>query len=404
MRIYRTAPTCACYPSSKLLIGTLALFLLCAGSQKTQGQTCLPTDTYLTGGTTTSKAGPPTLQIVAIGTSVMWGNGLREKQTFRHQVADWLALQTGRPVELTTFAHSGSLLVRESASGTILQNPALAIGDLNASLPTVDEQIDCAAATPNSPNPDLILIEGCINDVGAEDIVYPWTNSDELESKTIKWCGHMAGELRKIKTAFPHARVVVVGYYPLVSYESPIFGWFGTRRLAKHSSKVHAARHPADRLQAKQQKPRHEERGIIADNSENFYQDSKKALITSVASVNESTVAKYFYANLPEVTEEDGTVTVDPRFAFGASEQHQWSIPIRILFFWAILKDNKYWYRQPLCKKYVDNPIDRLVCDSNTAFHPNDTGAIAYAEAIERAVPPGLIAEWREFHPPDPFQ
>lgn len=156
---------------------------------------------------------------------------------------------------------------------------------------------------------------------------------------------------------------------------------------------MHAKSHPSDRVQAKHRRPREEERGIVADDSEAFYQDSKRALTASVSQMIQESPGNFFYAGLPEITEEDGTVTVDPNYAFGAPGKHQWSIPIRILFIWAIFKDNKYWFRQPLCRQYVHNPIDKLVCDSNTAFHPNVAGAKAYAQSIETAIPQSILLD-----------
>jgi hypothetical protein len=134
----------------------------------------------------------------------------------------------------------------------------------------------------------------------------------------------------------------------------------------------------------------------VADNSEKFYQDSKKALTESVEQMNKGNEVRFFYAGLPETTEEDGTVTVNPRYAFGAPDRHQWLIPIRIFFFWAIFKDNTYWHRQPLCRKFISNPVDTLVCDSNPAFHPNVAGAVEYAKSIKGVIPPTVIQNWRE--------
>jgi hypothetical protein len=376
-------------------INGVSLLLLLGGARLSIGQNCSQTDSYSTPVRNDGRPDVVKLRIIAFGTSLMWGNGLRQNETFRHVLTDWVAEETARPVELTTFAHSGALLTRASQQGAIPENPALSIGDLNASLPTVDEQIDCAAATAGLDKADLILIEGCINDVGAEDIVYPWTDPQQLKSRTTTWCGHMVDELRKVGADFPRAHVVVVGYYPLVSYESPVFGWGGTRRLAKHASKVHAGKHPEDRLQAKRKRPRKNERATIADNSEIFYQKSKKSLMESVASMDAGGSARFFYAGLPEIREQNGTVTVDPRFAFGAPDKHQWLIPIRILFFWALFKDHTYWHRQPLCQRYESNPIDDLVCDSNTAFHPNPAGAALYTAAIKGAIPAPVIQAWR---------
>lgn len=325
----------------------------------------------------------------------MWGDGLRENRTFRYQVADWLASQTNRPVDLTTFAHSSALLSNPSAQDPTTPNPAPSIGDLNSSLPSVEQQVECASTMNGLSRADLILVEGCINDVGAESIVYPWTETEKLKKATEEQCsGPMAAELQKIGQHFPSAVVVVVGYYPLVSEKSSIFGFSGTRRLRKRATKIYSAKHPTAQREPKRMLSRDEEHGIMVMNSEEFYQDSKNALEGAVGAVNE-TGTRFFFARLPEISNWNAAPTVDPVFAYGAPQRHEWMIPVRFLFFWAFHKDQKYWYRQRLCDEYVRDPIERMVCQSNPAFHPNIAGAQAYTDSIEAVIPGAEVAGWR---------
>ena len=63
---------------------------------------------------------------------------------------------------------------------------------------------------------DLILIEGCVNEVGGENIAYPWITTQQLANKTMEACyAPMVSELSVARGRFPMAVIVLVGYYPM---------------------------------------------------------------------------------------------------------------------------------------------------------------------------------------------
>ena len=383
-------------------VTVVILFFLVNASRILGQQPCgstVPTDSVLRSGPKLVATTP--LTVLAFGTSVMWGDGLKPADTFRYLVADWVTAQAGRPVQLTTFAHSAALLLLPIPGSSITPNPAPSIGDLNNALPSVDDQIECAANDEGFRRAELVLIEGCINEVGAESIVYPWTSTGKLRDSTNLHCGDpFFTELRKIRQYFPKATVVVIGYYPLVSAKSSTFGFSGTRRLASHAKKVYGKNHAVSVQQHQKRRPRKEEHEVLVENSEAFYQNSKKSLITAVSRANASGDTAIFFAQMPEPAIVNGQPTMDPLFAYGAPLRHEWMISFRFLHFWALYKDEKYWFRQPLCEKYVsadDLPgaIDRLVCQTNPAFHPNVEGAKVYAKSVESVIPISTISEWK---------
>jgi hypothetical protein len=382
--------------NARLSRGAILLLLLASAGRLTGQQPCgltAPTDSVLRPGL--GATGTP-LTILAFGTSVMWGNGLNQSDTFRYKVADWIATQASMPVQLTTFAHSSALLSPPEPGESVAANPAPWIGDLNNSLPSVDEQIECAANSPSFSRADLVLAEGCINEVGAESIVYPWTGTNDLRERTKRYCSDpFLAELQKIRRYFPKAIVVVVGYYPLVSARSSAFGFAGTRRLASHAAKVYARSHTVATPQQKKRMPRTQEHDIMVENSEAFYQNSKNSLRSAVDQANSPGEAFVYFAPMPEPALVNGQTTMDPLFAYGAPLRHQWMISFRFLHFWAFYKDEKYWFRQPLCEKYVTGKIDRLVCQTNPAFHPNAAGAEVYASSIEAVIPGSAISMWK---------
>jgi hypothetical protein len=349
------------------------------------------------------------VKIIAVGTSLMWGNGLKEKDTFRHLVANWVAERTGQPVMLTTFAHSAALL-GPPVPGTVLEGDAnWGVGDLNYSVPSVSEQIDCAASLPDTTDVDLILLDGCINEVGAETIPLPWTDPNDLKHRTQTACGGtMKTALTHVAKVYPKATVIVVGYFPLVSGQS-ITGWFhGTQRLKKHAVKVYSARHKGQPRSQGPKLSKSADRDRMADNSELFYQTSKQEIFNAIDDVDKNIlhVQQIIFAPLPEVTLADGTRTVDPNFAFGAPEHRLWWVPIPILWHWAFFRDDKYGIRHDECGKYVTNFEEKLVCPVNSSFHPNVAGAKMYADSITAVIPLDLLKHWQapatqaeKFHP-----
>jgi hypothetical protein len=337
---------------------------------------------------------PAPLTVVAFGSSITWGDGLHPEHTFRYSVADWLAKTTGHPVQLWTFAHSAAYLAAVPNQGMISPDPLN--GALNGNYPSVDKQIDCAVGNQHSlGSADLVLMDGCINEVNPFAIAAPWTTRDQIETDTDKYCGEpMKTVLGKILTNFNSATVVVVGYYPIVSSKSSAFGFGGTRRLAKYAEK--AAPAETKRLARPANAPhlsRAAERNSMSDNSEAFYQHSKKAITAAVDYVNSSHPGRAFYAGLPEI--QVGYVqTIDPTFAYGAPNTHEWKLPVAFLW-WVINPDEEFKRRNVACQADYPLGIERLVCQSNAGFHPKVIGENAYTSSIESVIPASVVAAWK---------
>jgi hypothetical protein len=58
-------------------------------------------------------------------------------------------------------------------------------------------------------------------------------------------------------------------------------------------------------------------------------------------------------------------------------------------------KDEKFWYRYPLCEEYSAIGLDQLECEMNSAFHPDPRGSEVYAKSIEQIIPVDVINGWR---------
>src|SRR6266404_6423100 len=81
------------------------------------------------------------LQMLVLGDSIMWGQGLKPEQKFSWRVKCWLQEKTGREVKQTVFAHSGALISADPASAPKFKSND---GEVNLPYPTVNEEVDRA--------------------------------------------------------------------------------------------------------------------------------------------------------------------------------------------------------------------------------------------------------------------
>jgi hypothetical protein len=357
-------------------------------------------------------AGLVPLKVIAFGTSLTWGDGLKEESTYRYLVASYVGQQTKRTVAVWTFAHSAAYLTDASDAGTLALSAAPSKGDLNGSIPAVepvtgqadDGQADCALNRKDSlRSADLILLDGCINEVNAVLIVAPWTK--DVEGKTQKYCQNMQPVLGKLVTSFPKATIMVVNYYPIVSQNSSILGRNPTHRLETFAAKV-------NRSQKTQESKDYEvhpltplaEKNVMADNSELFYQTSKRVISDAIDAINSANPPipgeplRAVSVTLPEPsvsTVVQGARTVDLDWAYGAPKTHLWLLPFPLFLGLGINRDDKFVPRWWECLfHYPFFSIDRFVNEVNAGFHPTTLGAATYAKSIEDAIPPNAWKAW----------
>ncbi|HLK10733.1 MAG TPA: hypothetical protein VKW76_05095 [Candidatus Binatia bacterium] len=163
-----------------------------------------------------------TFRIVTLGDSVPWGQGLLEDEKYDALVQ--AALAAAHPgITLERLAHSGAVIGAFGATGT----PEA--GEVPGARPTIVEQCDAFADSPDTV--DLVLLDGGINDVGVATILNPLALIPTLGSRITRAChDEMLVLLRKVGAKFSKAscRLLVTGYYPIVSAQSDPLG---VRRL-----------------------------------------------------------------------------------------------------------------------------------------------------------------------------
>lgn len=156
---------------------------------------------------------------VVIGDSVQWGNGLIEEDKMRALVGNVIERELGRKVITQVYANSGARIVPAEGDGICRLN---CFGETPLVSTSVIVQVDLIERPDLI---DLILLDGCINDVGVVEIINPLVRESKLIADTEQFCeGEMTTLLRKARDRVPNALVVVTGYYQIVSPFSDLVG------------------------------------------------------------------------------------------------------------------------------------------------------------------------------------
>ena len=337
-------------------------------------------------------SGADALQMLVLGDSIMWGQGLRDDEKFSSRVKCWLQEQTGREVKLHMEAHSCAVI-----SGSALAQPTFTTsdGEVNLVSPTITEQLDHAVQFYKQiqVTPALILMNGCINDVGVKNLLAASTPIEDLRAQVRQNCGEkMQTLLQRVRNNFPQAEVVVTSYYPIVSSLTADNAFL--RLLVKElNNQRPEARHMTD----KEMRQR-----LIAISNE-WYKTSTASLAEAVMKTNGAGAD-------PRVRFVE--LQFGPEHLFAAPESLLWTflfasthlsgfakVVVLLSFGTAAYKadDHMRDSRIKSCKETFKKPKgikedkkqkeDRedlfLTCRYASLGHPNHMGALVYTEAIK---------------------
>ncbi len=155
------------------------------------------------------------LYAATIGDSVLWGNGLEERDKIHSLVAGVLERETGRAVVMQHLAQTGAKIVPGVGD-------AACPGPCSGEVPPVPTSITLQADLIQRPDlVELVLMDGCINDVSLRRILSPQTSLEQLENLTWQFCeGELTALLRKVRGKCPAATIIVTGYYAPVGPDS----------------------------------------------------------------------------------------------------------------------------------------------------------------------------------------
>ena len=374
----------------------IVLFLLCA----TTAVADCPAQVKL--------SGDDPLQMLVLGDSIMWGQGLREEEKFSSRVKCWLQEQIDREVKVHVEAHSGAII-----SGNSAAKPAFtaASGEVNLTYPTINEQLDHAIQfyKEDQTSPSLILMNGCINDVGVKNLLDASARLEDLRAQVRKSCGEdMHALLQRVKNSFPDSHVLVMSYYPIVSEQTDDNAFL--RLLVK---KLNNQQPEARRMTDKEMRAR-----LIALSNE-WYEISTASLSDAVSKTNASGPPQ----SSPKVKFVE--IQFGPEHVFAAPDTLLWNfvfastkasgfakVIVVISFGTAAYKPNDHLreIRVKSCEQTFQKPKgikeDKtqkrarqdlfLICRYASLGHPNQIGALIYTEAIKGQLQPLIVgAGWK---------
>ncbi|HEX3085379.1 MAG TPA: SGNH/GDSL hydrolase family protein [Pyrinomonadaceae bacterium] len=341
------------------------------------------------------------LNLLVLGDSISWGQGLRDEHKASYLVKNWLEQQTGREVRQTIEAHSGAVIgPSESSSDIVSRDAALTLdGELSRAYPTINDQVDYAVkAFGNPARVDLVIVNGCINDLDFRRLLNAANTADDIKQIAQAKCGlPVEALLTRVARTFPSAHVIITGYYPILT-EQTVNDLF-MRALAKrfYSPEPNAPKMNDKALRAR-----------LIENSRVWYQISGQLLSAAARKVDSELTASGSHQRV---------LFADPGFrienAFAAKETRLWGFDATWLRKMLVVftlgrvqlrsNDERRSYRSDLCKAFFKKPAietaeqkatreDRLMrCRLAAVAHPNRKGAVMYAEAIGKLLKP-LIA------------
>jgi hypothetical protein len=339
--------------------------------------------------------------MLVIGDSILWGQGLKQERKAWWRVKCWLEEKTGREVKEDVRAHSGALLEAPPNASSRFKSTD---SEVNQPLPTVKQQFDEALRFygEDRSKVDLILVDGCINDVGVSNLLNAAASLESLRPRIDAHCGGgMTALLRHIVDGFPNAQVLVTGYYRSISSQTDdnAFLRLLVKKLAHNEpgakeSKVRVLTYP-------------EMRQRLIATAEEWYRLSTANLANAVSKVNNELNERSLPARVTFVE-----INFWPEHAFAAPHTLLWNfklgstnlsgfrqIIVALSFGSAAFKPNDETReeRGKACKESFkklkgikETKAEKefredsyLTCRYASLGHPNQMGALVYAEAIK---------------------
>jgi lysophospholipase L1-like esterase len=377
-----------------------------------------------------STKGKRPFRMLVLGDSVTWGQGLADEHKFSYKVREWICRQRNGgncqntdDVQIHVEAHSGAVIAKPAQNHlkdekrfTREVAPVRYPGEVNNDYPTVWGQVDLARRyyLDNSiplEQVDLILLNGGINDMGAPRLLAPKLLgflAGNISGFAKKYCeDEMKLLLDKVANTFPNARIVVPGYFPLVSLNTPEniltetigYLWLGKKEKANDQGAIKEESDKLPNEAADAQKPssflKH-----MANRSRDWTVASNAALAAAVKSFNSSRAGlKVFGAKVssppPEASARAVFVPVlfSDENAYAAQNAFLWKLvrkssdvvlecaesnPLKNL----IANDELQTKRGCMCDQAGKK--NDVICLRAAAFHPNVQGAELYFKSISK--------------------
>ncbi|HMG72956.1 MAG TPA: SGNH/GDSL hydrolase family protein [Pyrinomonadaceae bacterium] len=361
------------YSAKSFLLAALAT-VICIFSLPAYGQNIRP-------------AGDGQFNLLVLGDSISWGQGLRDEHKAWYQVKTWVETTVGRKVSERIEAHSGAVIGSVGDSGAV---PLVTLdGEVSRGVPSVNGQIDNALRSYADPtNVDLVLVDGCINDLDARRLLNAANAPAGIVELAQQKCGPpVEALLTRIAASFPNAHIIITGYYPILSEQTA--NDFFMRALAK---RLYTG---SESMNDKQLRAR------LIEISRVWYQASNRMLAAATEKVDAELAAKgsrqrAAFAEIVFLPEHSFAAPHSRLWGFDASAIRKLLVILTLGRVTLKTNDERRNQRGTSCKQAIRPaaPETRaqkkarearlLQCRLAAIGHPNRGGALLYYEAISR--------------------
>ena len=301
-----------------------------------------------------------TFRMMVLGDSIQWGQGLSEINKIHSLVEKAIRQKHGNigvyKASEDVRAHSGAII------GAGVQDGGNSYyGEVPCRYPTIITQI---SKDDKPETVDFILMDGGINDVGVTTILDPTTSISDLKSLTRKHCYEdMYKLLKDITSKYKNAKIVVTGYYQIVSNKTDttvLDGLLLALGLCIAGISGGVAALVLDKIAI----------DAIIKNCKTFADYSKECLSKAVDEVNKISGHGTVYLAIPQFTENNAVFASDP-WIFGIDKDLTPQDDPTVA-------DAR---RRAVEAANLDS-MDEFMGIRASAGHPNPKGAQKYAEEV----------------------
>lgn len=295
----------------------------------------------------------------AVGDSVVWGNGLREQDKFHSIVADRIERERNVKVIQQVWAYSGATI-------SSIEPEIICTTNCNGEIPKFNTSIVRQLDLIENPEAvDLVLLNGCVNDVGLGAIFFNDSEPDELVGPIDAFCGDgMIELLTKAAATLPNADIVVTGYYPVLSEQSDPLG---IQNWADATGQDFGD--DLDEIKAR-----------LIRNGELFYERSTMKINEAIDAVNDASPNPGRITYAPVAWTPENAIFTPGEWLWGLTTEEIRGLDLDIELE-VFPEDPRAVFRLSTCGEISLDP-SYLFCAYSSVAHPNQDGAAAYAESI----------------------
>lgn len=329
--------------------------------------------------------------LLVVGDSFVWGQGLQEKDKSYTHVANWIGdrlATTQKSQNVKVKAHSGATIkFHKDASdaykiaGRVETHPYPP--EINIGFPSIWKQVEIAAdeyrSTGQYEGADIVLLSGGITDISVAKLLDPFGKTALLPELIKKYCrDDMYDLLAHISSLNTNAVIVVIGYFPIISAKTPaskLFNdWLETMSFPRILKPF--ANNPLTRpLIFRSVKKK------AIKTSELWLKESDKNLKAAIEKLN-TDLGKVRAIFVPSPITEDTCLETPNTLLFRMAKR---GIPEDELF-----RQRQIECRTSLPELKKSTSLDYPVryCEIAAVGHPNPAGARAYADAVIAVIRP----------------